>query len=80
MGWVKDVRVRFREEGHVFYGEALVVPVSGTNLPERIEEATAHLQGLDWRLYDIVISPVLALDEPQEHPGGRDRKGRESEQ
>jgi cation diffusion facilitator family transporter len=66
MSWVKEVRVRMREEGHVYYGEAFVVPSDESDLPRRIEEATLRLQSLDWRLYDIVISPVPRLEEPQE--------------
>ena len=66
MSWVKHARVRMREEGHVYYGEAFVVPSDETDLPRRIEEATLRLQSLDWRLYDIVISPVPQLEEPQE--------------
>jgi cation diffusion facilitator family transporter len=63
--WVKEARVRMREEGHVYYGEAFVVVSDSTNLPQRIEEAMRDLMDLDWRLYDIVISPVPRMEEPQ---------------
>jgi cation diffusion facilitator family transporter len=66
MSWVKEARVRMREEGHVYYGEAFVVPADENDLARRIEEAVLRLQSLDWRLYDIVISPVPRLEEPQE--------------
>jgi cation diffusion facilitator family transporter len=66
MTWVKEARVRMREEGHVYYGEAFVVPADNNDLPGRIEDAIKRLQSLDWRLYDIVISPVPQLEEPQE--------------
>ncbi|MDQ3985632.1 MAG: cation diffusion facilitator family transporter [Actinomycetota bacterium] len=65
MPWIKEARVRFREEGHVFYGEAFVVPSDDRNLAGRIAEATRTLMELDWRLHDIVISPVTELREPQ---------------
>ena len=65
MSWVKEARVRMREEGHVYYGEAFVVPTDDTRLTQRIEEAMKKLMALDWRLYDIAISPVPRLEEPQ---------------
>ncbi len=56
--WVKDVRVRMREEGHVFYGDAIVVVDEGqADLVKRIEEATERVMALDWRIYDFVITP-----------------------
>lgn len=68
LSWVKEVDVRMREEGHVYYGEAFVVPTDERNLTQRIEKATRDLQALDWRLYDLVISPVPQLREPQDRP------------
>ena len=72
--WVKEARVRMREEGHVYYGEAFVIPSDERDLPRRIEEAVKHLQRIDWRLYDLVISPVPSLEEPQELAGERPRE------
>lgn len=68
MSWVREVDVRMREEGHVYYGEAFVVPSDERNLTQRIEDATKELMGLDWRLYDLTISPVPRLHEPQDQP------------
>lgn len=64
--WVRDARVRMREEGHVFYGEVFVVPRDARNLLTRIRDAERELMQIDWRLYDLVISPVPDLEEPQE--------------
>jgi hypothetical protein len=64
LDWVRDARVRLREEGHVFTGEAFVVPRDDRHLTERLAEATDHLLSLDWRLHEIVLSPVPFLDEP----------------
>jgi cation diffusion facilitator family transporter len=61
MDWVRDVRVRLREEGHVFTGEALVVPELDDHLPGRIDHAVERVLALDWRLHEIIISPVLKL-------------------
>jgi cation diffusion facilitator family transporter len=63
MGWVKDAKVRLREEGHVFAGEVLVIPSSDAGLVEKIEQARQMVKDLDWRLHDVVIAPVKRLDE-----------------
>jgi cation diffusion facilitator family transporter len=65
LDWVRAARVRLREEGHVFTGEAVVVPADERELVSRIEAATEKLYALDWRLYDISIMPVATLDDVQ---------------
>lgn len=67
--WVSQARVRMREEGHVYYGEAFVVVTDERNLPQKIQTTMEELMSIDWRLYDIVISPVPSLEEPQQLPG-----------
>ena len=63
--WVTDAEVRMREEGHVFFGEALVVVRNDTDLTAKIERARRELYAKDWRLADLVVMPVEALgDEP----------------
>ena len=59
--WVKDAAVRLREEGHMFFGEAFVVPRDERNLIERIERATSEVCKLDWRLQDFTIVPVRQI-------------------
>lgn len=66
LSWVDDVRVRMREEGHVFYGDALVVVNDATNLVAKIEDATRTIQSLDWRIYDFVISPAANVEKMAE--------------
>jgi divalent metal cation (Fe/Co/Zn/Cd) transporter len=70
LDWVKDAEVRLRELGHVFTGEAFVVPVDDTDLIERIEQASEHLLDLDWRLHELVITPVPEIQRPE--PAGED--------
>ena len=65
MDWVKDAEVRLREEGHVFVGEAFVVPVDNEDLVNRLERANEHLLGLDWRMHELVIAPVREIDRPE---------------
>jgi hypothetical protein len=60
---VKDVRVRLREEGHVFYGEAAIVPSTIDDPVLRIDEATDMAQSLDWRMHDLVVSLASELPE-----------------
>jgi len=68
LDWVEHAAVRLREEGHVLAGEAFVVPRGRVDLTARIGEAVEKLKGLDWRLYDLTIMPVHALND--EKKGG----------
>jgi cation diffusion facilitator family transporter len=70
LDWVKDADVRLREEGHVFVGEAFVVPVDNEDLVGRLEQANQHLLDLDWRLHELVIAPVREIHRPE--PAGGD--------
>ena len=65
MDWVEDAEVRLREQGHVFIGEAFVVPVDDQDLVARIERANRHLLALDWRLHELVITPVSEIHRPE---------------
>ncbi|MDQ4024327.1 MAG: cation diffusion facilitator family transporter [Actinomycetota bacterium] len=66
LAWVRDARVRMRDEGHVFFGEVFVVPADDERLTERLEEAREELRRLDWRLHDLVLMPVRELDDREE--------------
>jgi len=61
LDWVADADVRLREEGHVVSGEAFVVPTTEAGLVERLARAAEDLQGVDWRVYEIVVVPVASL-------------------
>lgn len=68
--WVAEASVRFREEGHVYFGDALVVPTTTRDLVANIERAATGARALDWRLHDLVIMPVASLgDAGDEEPG-----------
>jgi divalent metal cation (Fe/Co/Zn/Cd) transporter len=60
--WVRDVQVRMREEGHVYFGEAFVVTAGDEHLTERLRCATEECCQLDWRVHDFVIVPVPSLN------------------
>jgi cation diffusion facilitator family transporter len=59
--WVKEVRVRLREDGDVLTGEAFVVPKDECVSVDKLEEVTRLANSLDWRLYDINVVPVSSL-------------------
>ncbi|MDR7279242.1 cation diffusion facilitator family transporter [Catenuloplanes atrovinosus] len=57
--WIADAWLRLREDGHVFVGELLIVPAPNTDdLVERLATLQEFVRGFDWRIQDIVISPV----------------------
>ncbi len=56
--WVSDVRVRLRESGMVFVGDVLVIPKQKDNLIHRAAQLREDLMAIDWKIADIVISPV----------------------
>ncbi|ARS34543.1 cation transporter [Pontibacter actiniarum] len=66
--WVKDVRIRMREAGEIFFVEVFVVPTSTDNLLENMEAAYHGVKKLDWKLHEVVINPVRSLEQ---HAGDR---------
>lgn len=67
LDWVEAAAVRLRETGHVFFGEAYVVPRPGTgDLPARLAAAAEAVKARDWRLHDLVVTAVPRLD--GDHP------------
>jgi len=60
--WVAGAQVRLREHGRMITGDVLVVPRDETDLTRRIARAAAELTALDWRLHDLVVMPVPAID------------------
>jgi cation diffusion facilitator family transporter len=61
LDWVDEVDLRLREEGQVYFGEALVVPLDETKITEKIEAALKQARDLDWRIYDLALTPVREL-------------------
>ncbi|NMO23048.1 cation transporter [Pyxidicoccus fallax] len=61
--WVEAAQVRVREDGHVFYADALLVPRErGPELVKRLGNAAEDLKRLDWRLREVLLVPVDRLD------------------
>jgi divalent metal cation (Fe/Co/Zn/Cd) transporter len=61
LDWVEDAEVRMREDGHVFFGEAFVVPRNTENLVANVEQAVEDAKSLNWRLHELVIMPAARL-------------------
>jgi cation diffusion facilitator family transporter len=60
-GWIKESKIRLREEGHIYFGEAFVVPKSEKNLLANITATKEKIAVLSWLLYDFNIAPVESL-------------------
>lgn len=67
LDWVKEASVRLREEGDVLTGEAYVVPSDENNLLDKLKQASDLIDGIDWRVYDVVIVPIRSLKPEQGH-------------
>lgn len=62
LDWVADAEVRLREEGHIFMGEAFVVPRPGTDdIMRKVGEAADAAKRLNWRMHELTIMPVEQL-------------------
>jgi len=46
----------------------MIVPSSQDDLADKIQRTREELLELDWRLYDIAISPVESMEPPEEEP------------
>ncbi|MGY5851169.1 cation diffusion facilitator family transporter [Salegentibacter sp. F14] len=57
--WVKDAKVRFRENGQVYFGEIAVIP-NQISL-EKIEDTSALIRKKHWKLHDFTIALVEEL-------------------
>jgi cation diffusion facilitator family transporter len=56
--WVREVRVRLREDGDVISGEVFITPCDEQHPLDRIEQAAEVAASVDWRLHDINVELV----------------------
>lgn len=68
--WVRESRVRLREEGRFLTGTVFVRPRGGSVDPASIREAEEGLRALHWRVHDISVAPQPEL---RDVPGDRVR-------
>jgi divalent metal cation (Fe/Co/Zn/Cd) transporter len=66
LDWVKDAEVRLRDQGHVLFGNAVVVVADRRGLTSKIRKAVEGVKALDWRIYDFSIMPVDSLTGEEE--------------
>ena len=64
--WVEEVKVRFREQGMVFFGEVYVVTKTVQHLEALIKEAQDNLQEFHWKIHDVCIMVVKDFDQMRE--------------
>ncbi|MFG6583278.1 cation transporter [Sulfitobacter sp. 1A12779] len=61
--WVRESRLRLREEGRFLTGTIYAVAHENGGTPERVEAAEAELLDLHWRIHDISIMPRTEIAE-----------------
>ena len=59
--WIKQSEIRLREEGHIYMGEAFVIPHQEENLIKNIESTCQEIEELDWRIHEFNLTPVSSL-------------------
>jgi cation diffusion facilitator family transporter len=62
LDWVRDVRVRLREDSDVLTGEVFIVPRDESRLLDKIEQATQVASSVDWRLHDLSVVAVRQIE------------------
>lgn len=60
--WIESAAVRMRESGHLLSVEVLAVPRTRERVVEHVEASVDALRDLDWKLCDVVVSPVAELE------------------
>jgi divalent metal cation (Fe/Co/Zn/Cd) transporter len=60
--WIEEAAVRMRDTGHVFAIDVLAVPVDDDDAVERCEALTERLLDVDWKVQDVSVSLVRALE------------------
>ena len=64
--WVGEASARVRDEGHVFHVEVFAVPRPGAEPSvHQIAQLREAVQALDWKVHDVVVSPVPELPRTQ---------------
>ena len=58
--WVREVEVRFREAGQIYFGQVVVVPSDNFSIKD-IEEGYEKIRKMHWKIYDVSIDPVEEL-------------------
>ncbi len=62
LDWIREAAIRTRELGHLLGVEVLAVPRDEVDLLDRVEDAVAQIEALDWKLQDVVVAVVREVD------------------
>ena len=54
--WVKTVTVRFRDEGHVYFGEIFIVPKTKNVSGDKIDNLLVKIRNYHWRFHDVILT------------------------
>lgn len=73
--WVRDAGSRIRDQGQALHVEAYVVPRRGRVKVTDVDRAVADIVALDWRVQDVSVSVVSALDLPEQQEEREQRRG-----
>jgi divalent metal cation (Fe/Co/Zn/Cd) transporter len=60
-GWIREAAVRMRDTGHIFHVNVLAVPVRDDDVVEHCERLTQQILDLDWKLQDVLVTPLREL-------------------
>jgi cation diffusion facilitator family transporter len=58
--WVKDARVRFRENGQIYFGEIAYIPEGPIDM-DKLQHGYEILREHHWKIHDFTIGPVKEL-------------------
>ncbi|MEZ0312781.1 MAG: cation transporter [Myxococcota bacterium] len=61
LDWVAGADVRLREEGHVVFGEATVVPRVTDDIGTKLSDARQAIRQRHWRMHDLTITVAARL-------------------
>ena len=53
--WIKSVSLRFREEGHILFGEIFIIPANKTVSLNTVDKLHAKVKNYHWRIHDVFI-------------------------
>jgi divalent metal cation (Fe/Co/Zn/Cd) transporter len=65
LGWMpelKDVCVRLREKGHVYFCDITVALASERDVTGQLERISRRTRALEWRMHDIAVAPMRSLE------------------
>ncbi len=62
--WVKQVAIRFRENGQIYFGEIFIIPHTDTpEVNSRLPELHDRIMELHWKIHDVTIALVKEFPE-----------------